>query len=66
MSYFRSGDPLADFDRYEREQEKRLEQLPVCDYCGEPIQDDFFYQINGENYCPDCMEGHFRMENDLS
>ena len=58
-------DPLADFDRYMREQEKRLERLPKCDYCGEPIQDEFYYEINGENICHDCLDDHFRKDVDL-
>lgn len=59
MSYFRNGDPLDDFARLDREQARWLEQLPVCDVCGEPIQDDHYYQICGENICPDCLE-HFK------
>ena len=56
MSYFRCGDPLADFARHDREQAEWLETLPVCDICGEPIQAEHYYQINGDNICPDCLE----------
>ena len=59
-----SDDPLMDFDRYDREQEKRLAELPVCDYCREPIQDDHYYLINGDNVCPECLEIEFRKEVD--
>lgn len=62
MSYFRTGDPLDDFARHDREQAQRLEQLPKCDICGEPIQDDHYYQINGDNVCPECLNDHFRKE----
>lgn len=62
MSYFRTCDPLADFDRHDRAQAKRLARLPVCDICDQPIQDDHFYQINGDNVCPVCLEDHFRKE----
>lgn len=58
MSYFRNGDPLDDFARLDREQARWLEQLPVCDICDNHIQEDY-YQINGENICPDCLE-HFK------
>lgn len=37
MSCFRSGDPLDDFDRLDREQAKLLAKLPVCDICDNPI-----------------------------
>lgn len=59
-----SDDPLMDFDRYDREQAKQLAELPVCDYCNEPVQDDHYYLINGDNVCPDCLEIEFRKEVD--
>lgn len=62
MGYFRTGDPLDDFASHDREQAKRLERLPKCDICGEPIQDDHFYLIDGYNFCPGCLEDHFRKE----
>lgn len=34
---FYSDDPLMDFELHERELEKRLERLPVCDVCNQPI-----------------------------
>ena len=57
-----SDDPVADFARHDREQAKWLKRLPVCERCGEPIQDDHFYLINGDNVCPDCLEDQFRKE----
>ena len=62
MSYFRSGDPLDDFNRYDREQTKRLTQLPVCSICGDPIQDEHLYLINDEFVCPECLERDFRKD----
>lgn len=47
---------------HEREQERRLAQLPKCDYCNDPIQDDFYYEINGENICEHCLDQFFRKE----
>lgn len=55
-----TDDPLSDFDRYDRQQEEWLNSLPVCDCCGEPIQDDFCYEINGDLICEDCLDMHFR------
>lgn len=59
-----TDDPVADFYRYDREQQERLEQRPVCSYCGEHIQDDHYYRINDEIFCPNCMENEFRKEID--
>ena len=51
-----TDDPIRDFERYEAEQEEKLEKLPVCDDCGEPIQDEYYYDINGFIICPDCLK----------
>lgn len=50
----------ADLARKEREDQKYLESLPVCEMCGEPIQSDFTYVIDGANYCEDCAEEWLR------
>ena len=55
---FYSDDPLADFDRYDEEQNKWLERRPVCVDCGEHIQDETAYYINGEWICEDCMDSY--------
>lgn len=60
---FRSDDPLLDFDRWDKEREERLKELPVCDYCREPIQDEYYYEIDSHLICPSCLEEHFRKEN---
>ena len=54
--YF-SDDPAADFDHYDREQQRQLEQLPVCEgeKCGKRIQDDLYFDIDGEILCEKCM-----------
>ena len=52
---FYSDDPLADFERSEREHEKWVKTLPVCADCDEPIQDESAYYINGEWICERCM-----------
>ena len=55
-----TDDPLSDFDRHDRQQEEWLNSLPVCDCCGEPIQEEYCYEINGEYFCEDCLDMHFR------
>lgn len=62
MSY--TDDPLLDFDRFDREQQKRLDKLPVCADCGEAVQNDHYYLINDAVICPDCMESGYRKEVD--
>lgn len=62
MSYFRSSDPAADFDRYDREQERQLARLPICEghKCGKRIQDEDYYDVDGEILCEECMKRKYR------
>lgn len=53
-------DALADAERHIAEQERQLEQRPVCAECGEHIQDDHLYEIGGEILCCDCTNLHYR------
>jgi formylmethanofuran dehydrogenase subunit E len=62
MSYFRTGDPLDDFNRLDREQAQYLESFPVCERCGKPIQDEHLYLINDEFVCPECLYRDFRKD----
>ena len=59
MSAFRSGDPVADFRRWEREQQEWEDSLPRCEHCGEPI-DEFVWEIDGEILCDDCARAAYR------
>lgn len=55
-----SDDPARDFAAWDMEQEQGLSRLPVCDKCGDPIQDDFYWEINGEILCEGCMNTLYR------
>ena len=59
-----SDNPVADFERWDRDREKKLIHLPRCSCCDEPIQDDFCYEINGELICENCMETQHRRSTD--
>ena len=52
--YFTS-DPVADAERYIREQEKNNERLPECECCGERIVTDYAYKIFDCWVCEDCV-----------
>ena len=62
MSYFRHGDPLDDFAQQDIEQERMRARLPVCDNpkCKKRIDDDFYFEIDGEILCEDCMNLRYR------
>jgi formylmethanofuran dehydrogenase subunit E len=59
-----SGDPIRDAEARDAEQQAALDKLPVCYYCGEPIQDDFCYEINDEIICEECLNANFRKQTD--
>lgn len=63
---FCTNDPIADFERYDAEQERRLSKLPKCSECGEHIQDECCYVIDGVYICERCMEDHRKNVEDLS
>lgn len=52
-----TDDPVRDFDRYDMEQARREARLPVCENrkCGKRINDDFYWEIDGEILCEKCM-----------
>ena len=54
---FYTDDPVADFNRHDREQQAWLNKLPECCECGHPIQSECLFDIAGHLYCEDCMEG---------
>ena len=52
------------WEQHDAEQERQLQKLPVCTYCGEPVLDDFLYLINDEIICIGCLNDHFRKDVD--
>ena len=47
---------------YDRKQQKKYKMLPICDNCQQHIIDDYFYLINGEKICSECLENEFRKD----
>ena len=54
---FYTDNPVADFNRYNAEQQRRLESLPECANCGEHIQQEDAVCIDGDYYCDECLFG---------
>lgn len=49
-----TSDPVKDYERYAAEQERELQKLPVCECCGEPIQQEKAVYYNDQWICKDC------------
>ena len=60
---YRTDDPIADFDRWDREQAEHEERLPHCAICGEAIYEKY-YVIEGEIICEDCLETNYAYDVD--
>lgn len=54
-------DNYSQWEEHERQAEARLAMCPLCSFCGEHIQDEFAYNINGELICQNCMESNFKV-----
>ena len=52
------------FKQYEDNQQSKLDRLPTCTNCGEYIQDDYYYEIDNECICEECLNDNFRKRND--
>jgi len=50
------------FAAHDAEQERQLQQLPVCEHCGERIQDEYAYYIEDTWICEECLKDNFRRE----
>ena len=60
MGFYYSDDPVADAEAYATEQDDQLDKLPVCVYCDDPIQDEFFFLIDDEPICKGCLIHNYR------
>lgn len=47
-------------EQYFREELEELSKLPKCDICGDVIQDDHLFDLDGDLICEDCMHMQFR------
>ena len=57
---YRTDNPIHDFMMHDIEQAEWLEKLPVCVYCNNEIQDECYYDFDGEAVCEECLNKHFR------
>ena len=50
-----TNNPIKDAERWITEQEKEIEKLPRCDYCGETLY-EYYYDIMGDKVCRECID----------
>ena len=47
-------------EAHERERRLWLNGLPRCTCCGEPVTDEYFYDLGGSFCCEDCRHQEYR------
>lgn len=62
MSFFYSGDPVRDAERYLAAQDEEAEKYPVCAHCDEPITDEKLFDLDGELYHISCFVSQFQKD----
>lgn len=55
-----TNDPIMDFHNHDAEQETWLIRRPKCAFCGEHIQEDYAWRIEGDLVCDECLDKNFR------
>lgn len=55
-------DNYDQFLEKERREKAWLDNLPKCDRCRKPIQDEYRFNVYGEIYCEKCNIFLFREE----
>jgi formylmethanofuran dehydrogenase subunit E len=53
-------DNYDQFKRHEAKRQAELDKLPKCSECGEPIQSETCYEIDGGLVCEDCLENNHK------
>ena len=49
-------EPIDDFNKRQIEYYEWISTLPKCSDCGEPIEDEYYYEVDGKIYCDRCIE----------
>ena len=57
-----TDDPIRDASIYYDELENEISKRAVCDVCGEHIQDEYCYRVNGCYICSNCLHDEYYVE----
>lgn len=59
-----TDNPDRDFAAYEHELRQRLAHLPVCDICGEVVQEEYYHRLFDRNVCDRCLNDSIKFMED--
>lgn len=60
MSYFRHGDPHDDFGELDAKEARYYARLPKCERCKATIEEEDYFDIDGEILCEDCVKEKYQ------
>lgn len=49
-------DNFALWEAHDREEQERLDRLPICECCNHPIQQEEAIHYNDQWFCEDCED----------
>ena len=55
-----TADPYTDFLRHDAAEDRYLRMLPICIGCGQRIDEEYFWNINGATYHEGCAAEVYR------
>lgn len=55
-------DVLDMFHEHDARKEEMLEKMPRCCDCGEHIQEEHLFNVNGDLFCFDCAKANFQRD----
>ena len=55
-----TDDPVADAEAYYNELARLEELVPKCSKCKQPVPEDFYYLIDDEVFCAECLDKQFK------
>lgn len=56
------GDPDTAFSKWMTDDAEYESRCPVCCECGNHITDEFYFEIDGNFYCEDCLRSNHRKD----
>ena len=51
-------DPEKEFDIRDAEETAWRASRPKCSICGDPIQDEVYYDLNAKKVCCECLDSY--------
>lgn len=59
-----TSDAHRDFLMHDHMTVQRMKRFPICDICGEPIQDESYHVLFDNNVCDRCLNDNIRFVED--